>query len=849
MYDSPGVASTLAALVIGAARLVVGKTADVGKTPPKAPGVGKAMDGSHLRLRAVVLTPPPRRAGKAVAMAAVALLVFAMLAVAAPNVVLAADGAASANAASGGSEAIFIAQLGVLLLVGRLMGEAAQRIGQPALMGQLIGGLLLGPSVLGLIWPAAQHALFPSAAEQKSMINAISQLGILLLLLLTGMETDLQLVKRAGRAAVTVAVAGIAIPFICGFALGEWLPAELLPNPDARMVTAIFLGTALSISSVKIVAMVVREMNFMRRDLGQIIVASAILEDTIGWVIIAVALGLASAGRIDVWSVSRAILGTALFLAVSLTVGRRIVFQLIRWANDNFVSEFPVITTILVIMVAMALTTQLIGVNTVLGAFVAGVLIGESPILTRHIEEQLRGVITALFMPVFFGLSGLSADLTVLRRPDLAALAVGLIFIASVGKFTGAFLGGTVGGLTRAESLALGCGMNARGSTEVIVATIGLTAGVLNQNLYTLIVTMAVITTLSMPTQLRWALKRLPMRKKERIRLAREELDARGFVTNLERLLLASDDSANGKIATQLAGIIAGSGGKPTTILDLSKEDRNKKAANAKDEKKPETTSLATTDDDRSERDLKNAAEASTTLEAHPDDEKAGTVDVTTRHKEAVDSDAVAGEARKGYDLMVVGIAKTRNPKGGFSKDISAITSSFEGPLAVVDSQNSGRVLPSDRYDRILIPVNGSDVSRRAAEVGLTLARASDAEVTALYVIRSASSAGNGKSTARKNDPRKDASSRTASRKRAKRRSEQAVLQDIAALADRYEVKIRSTTRVNLAPDQAILREAKRGYDLIVLGVSRRPGDTLFFGNTAASVLDHSETSNLFVAS
>ena len=336
----------------------------------------------------------------------------ASAAIVAPTAAFAADDAASVS-----SEAIFIAELGLLLLVGRLMGEAAQRLGQPAVMGQLIGGLLLGPSVLGLIWPAAQHALFPGTPEQKSMINAVSQLGILMLLLLTGMETDLQLVKRVGRAAVTVAAAGVALPFICGFALGEMLPEALLPKPDARLVTAIFLGTALSISSVKIVAMVVREMNFMRRDLGQIIVASAILEDTIGWMIIAVAFGLASAGTVDLWSLGRAVLGTAAFMAASLTFGRRIVFNLIRWANDNFQSEFPVITVILVIMIAMALITQLIGVNTVLGAFVAGILIGESPILTRHIDEQLRGLIVALFMPVFFGLSGLSADLTVLKNP------------------------------------------------------------------------------------------------------------------------------------------------------------------------------------------------------------------------------------------------------------------------------------------------------------------------------------------------------------------------------------------------------------------------------------------------
>ena len=765
------------------------------------------MTASHRPVRAN--NPAQRRSLRAVGFLLAAIIVIL------PTAAFAADGAASVS-----SEAIFIAELGLLLLVGRLMGEAAQRLGQPAVMGQLIGGLLLGPSVLGLIWPAAQHALFPGTPEQKSMINAVSQLGILMLLLLTGMETDLQLVKRVGRAAVTVAAAGVALPFICGFALGEMLPEALLPKPDARLVTAIFLGTALSISSVKIVAMVVREMNFMRRDLGQIIVASAILEDTIGWMIIAVAFGLASAGTVDLWSLGRAVLGTAAFMAASLTFGRRIVFNLIRWANDNFQSEFPVITVILVIMIAMALITQLIGVNTVLGAFVAGILIGESPILTRHIDEQLRGLIVALFMPVFFGLSGLSADLTVLKNPDLALLALGLIVIASVGKFLGAFVGGKLGGLTRAESLALGCGMNARGSTEVIVATIGLSMGVLNRDLFTLIVTMAIVTTMAMPPMLRWALKRLPMRKKERIRLEREELDAKSFVTNLERLLLAADDSANGKFASHLAGVIAGSGGKPTTIVDMSKDGRGGKVA-------------AKTNGKEAKGTVETAAEGIDTLESHPDEEKPGNVDVTARSDRPKGPQAIAEEARKGYDFMVVGIAKTRNPNGGFSKDISLITNGFEGPLAVVDAHEPRRDRPPRRYGKILIPVNGTEVSRRAAEIGLTLARANDAQVTALFVTRAN---GGGKAN-------------SAARKRATRRNEQAILKDIGALGDRYDVDVRSTTLANLAPADAIIREAKRGYDLVVLGVSRRPGETLFFGDTAASVLERSDTSNLFVAS
>ncbi len=746
------------------------------------------------------------------------------VAVLAPTLAVAAEGDPS-----GSSIAVFIAELGVLLLVGRIMGEAAQRLGQPSVMGQLVAGLLLGPSVLGLIWPQAQHALFPDNAVQKSMIDGVSQLGILMLLLLTGMETDLQLVKRVGRAAIMISIAGVAIPLVLGIALGEMLPDSLLPKPEARFVTALFLGTALSISSVKIVAMVVREMNFMRRDIGQIIVASAILEDTIGWIIVAIAFGLASAATVDVWSVGRAVFGTIIFLGLSLTIGRRIVFTLIRWANDNFESDFPVITTILVIMVAMALTTQSLGVNMVLGAFVAGVLVGKSPILTRHIDEQLRGLIVALFMPVFFGLSGLSANLTILGQPDLALLAVGLVFIASAGKFIGAFVGGKIGGLARGEALALACAMNARGSTEIIIASLGLSMSVLSQNLFTLIVTMAVITTTAMPPMLRWALKRLPLREEEKIRLEQEELDARGFVTNLERLLLVVDDSPNGKFAAQLGGVLGGSTGKPTTILEITPEHpdnkkTDKKKTNGNDTAKPETEEV--------KEEVESAAKRITTLEAHPEEQKPGSVHVTTVRKSLTGPDAVAEEARKGYDLLIVGLSNTHDPNGGFSADVSLVAKGFEGPIAVVDVPNWQESDLAKHASKILIPVNGTDNSRRAAEVGFTLARANGAQVTVLYVT-----------------PGKGGKRLSHTRSRASRRSDIAVLKDIAALAKRYEVIVHRKVQVDTAPDEAIIKEAKNGYTLVVLGANRRPGDTLFFGNTAAAVLDRLKIAKCFVAS
>ncbi|MGA7489566.1 MAG: cation:proton antiporter [Xanthobacteraceae bacterium] len=756
--------------------------------------------------------PCPPRSLRAAGWSAVALVVGS-------------GGAFAAEGGQGGaSEVIFLAQLITLMLVGRLLGEAMNRIGQPSVMGMLLGGLLLGPSLLGVLWPDLQQALFPKTPEQKAMLDGISQFGILLLLLLTGMETDLKLVRKVGRAALSVSLTGVAVPFICGFALGQLMPASLLPHPDQRLLTSLFLGTALSISSIKIVAAIVREMGFSRRNLGQIIVASAICEDSIGWIIIAITFGLAEAGTIDLFNVAKSVLGTAAFLAASFTVGRRIVFFLIRWANDNFESDFPVLTTILVIMGAMALTTHFIGVHTVLGAFVAGVLIGESPILSKHIDEQLRGLILAFFMPVFFGIAGLSADLTVLVDPKLALMALGLIAIASFGKFAGAFLGGEIGGLTRRQSLALACGMNARGSTEVIVATIGLSMGALSQNLFTMIVAMAVVTTMAMPPMLRWALARVPMGKEEKERLEREEFEEKGFVSNLERLLLAVDESPNGKFAARLAGLIAGLRGMPTTVLPLSAAGKGK-PGKGKKSGRPQADA-----EERAVETVKAAAESSE-REQEAEDEPAP-VDVTLRKLDAPNEQAVAQEAKKGYDLLLVGIKTTRARDRGFHPDVTRIASAFEGPLVVVAGKGVHLQQPERSPLRILVPVNGSEVSRRAAELALAIARASGYPVTALYVAGSPASG-----------PRRGRGFRAG-------QQEQAIMKDFVEMADHYDVQAKTAMRADVAPDKAILDELKADEPiLIIMGVGRRPGDRLFFGDTAAAVFEKSPVSVVFVAS
>ena len=745
-----------------------------------------------------------------------------MLALLAGSIAPMAALAAAGDSQQEPSLAIFLGEIVALVACGRLVGELMERFGQPAVMGQLIGGMLLGPSVLGALAPSLQQALFPASPDQKAMLDAVSQLGILLLLLLTGMETDLSVIRRSRRTAFSVSIAGIAIPFACGVIVGEWLPEAVLPDPGRRFITALFLGTALSISSVKIVALLVRELGFLRRTVGQVIVAAAIIDDTVGWIIMSVTFGLALHGRIDMTSVTRSLVGTALFLLVSFTIGRRIVFFLIRWANDRFVSELAAVTMIIVVTGTMALITNAIGVHTVLGAFVAGILVGQSPILTRHIDEQLRGLIVALFMPIFFGMAGLSANLRALATPDLMLITIGLITIASVGKFAGAFLGGRIGGLTLAESLAVGSGMNARGSTEVIIASFGLSMGALSQNLFTAIVTMAVVTTMVMPPMLRWSVARLPMRPEERARMEREDMDARSFVSHLERLLVAVDSSYSGQLASRFAGLLAGVRQIPTTVLHL---DYATAEALPGAEEQAERTAVVLTE----------AAESGGEAADPPDDPDPPrhNLDITMRVEEPGDTEkAISEEARKGYGQLFIG-REPASEGGRFTDQITRTAVTFGGPVAIAIARGA----PAENGPlNILVPVTGTSISRHGAEVAIALAQASKSHVTALHVA--------GASRERRRWGMRLGAAL------APHVGADATLRDIIDLGKAYGVDVKGTVRSRRTPENAIIREIRDGqYDLLVMGVSPRPDPQLFFGEIPEDLLARAPCSLLFVTS
>jgi nucleotide-binding universal stress UspA family protein len=332
--------------------------------------------------------------------------------------------------------------------------------------------------------------------------------------------------------------------------------------------------------------------------------------------------------------------------------------------------------------------------------------------------------------------------------------------------------------------------------------------GALSQNLFSMIVAMAVSTTMAMPPMLRWALRRVPLGEAEKERLDREEMEAKGFVPNLERLLLAVDESPAGNLAGRLAGLLAAPRGILITVLPF------REAASAGE---PADTAV------------KVEAEDTTTTKP---EEASPKVDLTVRRVDGPTSAAVAKEAKKAYDLLFVGVTEPRAPGGAFHGDVSRIAAAFEGPLAVIPA--GGVLLNDPRHPlRILVPLNGTDVSRRGAEVAIAIARAANATVTGLYVS-------NLKPSWR---------GRYGSRFRV-RPEETAILKDAVDLADRYNHNIRIAVQSSTAPAKAVLQEAARGaHNLIIIGVGRRPGAGLFFGDTAAGIFENSSNSILFLAS
>ena len=380
--------------------------------------------------------------------------------------------------------------IAAVILAARLVGALIARFSQPRVMGEVLAGILLGPTLLGAAWPEAKDYLFPP--DIVPLLSGAAQIGLAFYLFLVGMELDPKILRdRIGQAAF-ISNASVAVPLGLGFLVA--LPVYELLSPDVRYLPfALFMGVAMSVTAFPVLARILIERRMLRRPVGALSMAGAAIDDVTAWCLLALAAAIAGSGESS--HALQVVALAALFTAAMLLVGRRLLGRVSK-AYDE-VGHVPTLWLgfIFVGVLLSAFVAQQIGIAAIFGAFVMGLIMPRRAGLTADVSARFENFVVLVLLPLFFVVTGLRTEVNALNRPVLWAITLLLIAVAIVGKFVGAMLAARYGGFSLRDSAAIGALMNTRGLTELIVLNIGLDLGVISTQLFTMLVVMALVTT------------------------------------------------------------------------------------------------------------------------------------------------------------------------------------------------------------------------------------------------------------------------------------------------------------------------------------------------------------------
>jgi len=395
-------------------------------------------------------------------------------------------------------------QLSVMLFAGRFFAEVARKFKQPTVIGEIIAGVLLGPTILGMIKPDWFISLFPVGSSSGIVLAGIVQVAVVMLLFIAGLEVDLKVVLQQGRQAVLTSLMGLLIPFGIGFIFPYFLTDFFgYANEGERIVFALFMGTAMAISALPVIVRILMDLNLFKSRIGLLVVASAMVDDIIGWLIFSVILGMI--GRQADISLVNTILLTVGFAVFMLTIGRGILNRVLPWANKRMAWPGGVLALSLALCFMGAAFTEYIGIHAIFGAFIIGIALGDSEHFSERAKEIVHQFINNIFAPLFFVSIGLRVNF--IANFDLL-LTIVILVIAFAGKIIGSGLGARLGGFSWKESLAAGFGMNARGAMEIILGLIALENGLINEKVFVSLVIMALITSMTSGPLMKWSLSR-----------------------------------------------------------------------------------------------------------------------------------------------------------------------------------------------------------------------------------------------------------------------------------------------------------------------------------------------------
>ncbi|MEH7453746.1 cation:proton antiporter [Gottfriedia acidiceleris] len=372
---------------------------------------------------------------------------------------------------------MLIFQLSIILLASKIAGDISVRLKQPSVLGKLLIGIVLGPSVLGLV-------------DDTDVLNEISQIGVILLMFIAGLETDIEEFKRTGKASTFVGIGGIIVPFLIGYLVGMFI--NLSP------IQSSFLGLLLSATSVSISVQVLKEMNKLKTREGATVLGAAVIDDIL--VIIALAFLLSIAGSDGDVSLLKLILKKVLFFVGAIIVGWKVVPYFLKKFSTLRVTE-TVISSALIICFIYAYIAEYTGVAAIIGAYIAGVSISVTE-FKHEVFEKIETISYSLFVPVFFTSIGVSARFTGIVT-DLGLIII-LSILAILTKLLGSSLGAKLSGFTWRNSLGIGSAMVSRGEVALIIASIGLENQLLDQSFFAVLLVVVLVTTLVTPPMMKW---------------------------------------------------------------------------------------------------------------------------------------------------------------------------------------------------------------------------------------------------------------------------------------------------------------------------------------------------------
>ncbi|HEX9252304.1 MAG TPA: cation:proton antiporter [Ignavibacteriaceae bacterium] len=600
---------------------------------------------------------------------------------------------------------ILLIQFAGLLLFARLLGELAQRFGQPAVVGEILAGILLGPTLLGNVHIISEY-MVPTESG-KNYLTIISMIGAMFLMFIAGMETDIKLIKIHSKKAITIASTALLVSFISVFLFSLTIPDNLLTNPDSKFLFAAFLSITISVSAISVIAKVLIDLNLIRRDFGQLFIAIGMIDESIVWIIISIIIGLVGGFAATAGGIFLSFIKVILFLVLGYGVGKFLIKYIITFFQNKIKLRDKFLTLVVVIIFIYGAIAQSLGLEAVLGAFLAGIIFGQIPYLSNETIDKIESITFAIFAPIFFASAGLQVNILEFTNPSIITITLLLMLIAFTSKTIGGFVGAKFFAKSDTNtSLLFGIGLNTRGTIQIILATIGLSIGILSKDIFSIIILISVVASVISPIFIKIIIKKIEPNKEEIQRINQEEIYAKSILSKINRILLPvrvrTDLNAEAakSIEANIIEAIASKKQISVTLLSITAEqDKNKATEFLEDIAKSFTKSEVT----------KKVIVANNALEM------------------------ILEESKKDYDLLVLGATeKQSNSDMVFNTFIDNLIRFSPCPSLIVQDH---AVFEDNKFKKILVPTDGSKASKRAAEVAFALTLNKKDEVHLLRVV------------------------------------------------------------------------------------------------------------------